>query len=124
MFEKFVYELYRRETGYKVSHDQITWQTDDGYYTALPRMQTDIVLHDEEFNKVIIDTKFYSNPMSKRFENAENKQLSHNLYQMFTYINNWTHHVNEQVGVSIADRKNLVRSLEPVSARHRAAQCG
>jgi 5-methylcytosine-specific restriction enzyme subunit McrC len=98
LFEKFVYELYKRETDYKVSHDQISWQTDDGYQAALPRMQTDIVLHDDGFNKVIIDTKFYSNPMSKRFENAENKQLSHNLNQMFTYINNWTHHVNEQVG--------------------------
>ncbi len=97
LFEKFVYELYRRESDYKVTHDQISWQIDDDYRMALPTMQTDIVLHNDD-SIVVIDTKLYKNSMSRRFETGEYKQLSNNLYQMFTYINNWTLGENESIG--------------------------
>lgn len=97
LFEKFVYELYRKETNYSVTHNQISWQTDDGFSVALPAMLTDIVLHNNQ-NTLIIDTKFYANYMARKFENSEYKQLSNNLYQMFTYINNWNTRKNENVG--------------------------
>lgn len=96
LFEKFVYSFYKRETTYQVSRPYIRWKVDDDYYEALPRMQTDIVL--KANNKVlIVDTKFYSNNMSNRYEKGEEKHLSSNIYQIYTYVNNWVSTHDEQV---------------------------
>lgn len=97
LFEKFVYEFYKKESTYLVTHSQINWKTDDGYTEALPVMQPDIVLH-HGLNSLIIDTKLYSENMSKRFESSESKQISSNIYQMFSYLISYELKPGESVG--------------------------
>lgn len=97
LYEKFVFAFYKRETGYRVSSPQIPWKVDNEFYDALPVMQTDIVL--QFSNKtLIIDTKFYSENMATRFVGGVAKQNSANLYQIFTYVNNWKVKEDELVG--------------------------
>lgn len=96
LYEKFTYAFFQRETKYKVSHPQIYWSVDDGFTDALPIMQTDLVLQKDE-RTLIVDTKFYSENMVARFEGGAAKQISGNLYQIFTYINNWKKEPNETV---------------------------
>lgn len=97
LYEKFVYEFYRKESPYTVTHRQINWLVNDKNTAALPKMQTDIVLNDGK-STLIIDTKFYSANMARSFESAEYKQLSSNLYQMFAYLNNWSMVTDVNVG--------------------------
>lgn len=97
LYEKFVFAFYQRETDYKVIHPQIPWKVDNGFIEALPVMQTDIVLQSGN-QTLIVDTKFYSENMAVKFSGGAAKQKSANLYQIFTYINNWKAQDNEQVG--------------------------
>lgn len=96
LYEKFTYAFFQRETKYKVSHPQIYWSVDDGFTDALPIMQTDLVLQKDK-RTLIVDTKFYSENMVARFEGGAAKQISGNLYQIFTYINNWKKDPDETV---------------------------
>lgn len=96
LYEKFIYAFFKRETNYKVSHPQIQWSVDDGFTDALPIMQTDIVLQKDK-KTLIVDAKFYSENMIARFEGGAAKQKSANLYQIFTYINNWKKEPDETV---------------------------
>ena len=97
LYEKFIYAFFKRDTNYFVSRPQIQWNVDDEFTDALPVMQTDIVL--QQGNKtLIVDAKFYSENMVARFEGGASKQKSSNLYQIFTYINNWEKGPNEIVG--------------------------
>lgn len=97
LYEKFVFAFYKRETDYMVTHPQIPWITGNGFTDALPVMQTDIVL--KNGNKtLIIDTKFYSENMATKYAGGNAKQKSANLYQLFTYINNWIPQDGEVVG--------------------------
>ncbi|MFL2072756.1 restriction endonuclease [Marinilactibacillus psychrotolerans] len=96
LYENFVFAFYKRETNFKVSRPQIPWKVDNGYFDALPVMQTDIVLNDGE-KTLIIDTKFYSENMATRFEGGQAKQKSANLYQIFSYVNNWVPQKEEEV---------------------------
>lgn len=87
LFERFVLNYYKEH--YKdinVYAPYIKWnidqESDQLGEVYLPRMETDIVL--ETNNKsLIIDTKFYSEPMTKN-----DKLQSHNLYQIFSYVKN------------------------------------
>lgn len=97
LYEKFIYAFYQRETGYKVTRPHITWNVDNHYSEALPIMETDIVLQRQN-KTLIIDTKFYSTNMATKFEGGISKQKSENLYQIFTYVNNWKPKKNEVVG--------------------------
>lgn len=97
LYEKFVFAFYKRETNYKVSHPQISWKIENNFAHALPVMQTDIVLSKGN-RTLIIDTKFYSENMARRFKDSEAKQKSGNLYQIFTYVNNWSSESEEVVG--------------------------
>lgn len=97
LYEKFVYAFYKRETNYKVTHPQIPWISTDGFINALPVMQTDIVLSDGT-KVLIVDTKFYSENMAIKFSGGNAKQKSDNLYQIFTYVNNWIPREGEEVG--------------------------
>lgn len=96
LFEKFIYAFFKRETNYHVSHPQIQWSVDDGLTDALPIMQTDLVLQKDN-KTLIVDAKFYSENMVARFEGGTAKQRSSNLYQIFTYINNWEKEPDEIV---------------------------
>jgi 5-methylcytosine-specific restriction enzyme subunit McrC len=106
LYEKFVYAFYKRETCYVVTHPQIPWKVDNGFVDALPIMQTDIVLQNQN-NTLIIDTKFYSENMTKRFESGAAKQKSANLYQIFTYVNNWQTKADERVSGMLLYAKTL-----------------
>lgn len=96
LYEKFVFSFYKRETEYEVIHPQIPWKVNNGFIDALPIMQTDIVLKHQN-RTLIIDTKFYNENMIKRIEGGVAKQISGNLYQIFTYVNNWVPKDNEVV---------------------------
>ncbi|QGH36821.1 restriction endonuclease [Gracilibacillus salitolerans] len=96
LYEKFIYAFFKRETKYKVSHPQIQWSVDDEFTDALPIMQTDLVLQKDK-KTLIVDAKFYSENMVARFEGGMTKQNSGNLYQIFTYINNWKADPEEKV---------------------------
>ena len=97
LYEKFIFAFYKRETPYQVFRPWIPWNVDNGFNDALPVMQTDIVLQSKN-KTLIVDAKFYSENMSKRFEGGKAKQKSNNLYQIFTYVNNWKSAPDEQVG--------------------------
>lgn len=96
LYEKFIYAFFNRETKYNVSHPQIQWSVDDSFTDALPIMQTDLVLQKDK-KTLIVDAKFYSENMVARFEGGTAKQKSGNLYQIFTYINNWKKEPDENV---------------------------
>jgi len=95
LYEKFIYALFKRETKYNVSRPQIKWNVDDEFTDSLPIMQTDLVLQ-KEMKTLIIDAKLYSDNMLERFEGTA-KQVSSNLYQIFTYVNNWERKQKETV---------------------------
>lgn len=96
LYEKFIYAFFKRESHYKVSYPQIQWNVDDNFTEALPIMQTDLVL--QKGNKtLIVDAKFYSENMVARFVGGAAKHKSANLYQIFTYINNWKKQPGEVV---------------------------
>ena len=86
LYEKFLLEYYRREhPELKASASQIRWALDDGVQTALPIMQSDIML--QQGNTVlIIDAKYYAHNMQVQY----NKRTIHsgNIYQIFTYVKN------------------------------------
>lgn len=96
LYEKFIFAFFKRETKYNVSRSQIQWSVDDGFTEALPIMQTDLVLQKDK-KTLIVDAKFYSENMVARFEGGAAKQISGNLYQIFTYVNNWKEEPDETV---------------------------
>lgn len=106
LYEKFVFAFYQRETRYRVLRPQIPWKIDDHFSEALPVMQTDIVLQQQN-KTLIIDTKFYSESMVKRFAGGTAKHKSGNLYQIFTYVNNWKVSENEEVGGMLLYAKTI-----------------
>ncbi|MDE2826748.1 MAG: hypothetical protein OXL40_05475 [Bacteroidota bacterium] len=90
VFEKFVRRFCERETSYRVSAPKFDWFGAEGSDSALdhiPQMQTDIVLQSSE-RTVIIDTKYYGNPLTERYE--VERMRSNNLYQIFSYVTNWS----------------------------------
>lgn len=89
LYEKFLFAFFNRETDYKVSRPHIKWIVDDDIVYGLPNMETDLVLQKGD-KTLIIDAKFYSENMSVRFEGGKPKHLSDNLYQLFTYLENWS----------------------------------
>ena len=96
LFERFVLNYYKEHyKDIKVHAPYIQWDTDQEYGQEdefyLPRMETDIVL--EIDNRIlIIDTKFYSEPMTRN-----DKLQSHNLYQIFSYVKNMDKHSTGKV---------------------------
>lgn len=89
LYEKFVYEFYRKECPeINVNYQQkINWKTDDGYIELLPNMNTDISLTKGN-HRLIIDTKFYSQTLQKSYYGENKTIISSNLYQIFTYVKN------------------------------------
>ncbi|MDQ2720443.1 MAG: 5-methylcytosine-specific restriction endonuclease system specificity protein McrC [Bacteroidota bacterium] len=96
LFEAFVRNFYKIEQKkFKiVKKETITWQfsnTDNESYQYLPQMETDITL-ESEYEKIIMDTKFYRETMTVNYEKQKIK--SANLYQLFSYL------LNQQDGSS------------------------
>lgn len=101
LYEKFILNYYATEfkNEIKSSASQIDWAIEfnnndndiKNNIEMLPKMQTDIMLTciDKTKNKnkiLIIDTKYYSNPLKKQFD--KDKIDSNNLYQIFSYVKN------------------------------------
>ena len=89
LFQQFVKTFWERETEHLVSAPTIQWfgaEASETDLRHLPRMRTDIVLGSPE-RTIIVDTKFYSSPLDRRF-GVESPKSAH-LYQIFAYVSNW-----------------------------------
>jgi len=96
LFERFVYRFYEKETNFIVSRPKIYWDTTTPFRDTLPDMQTDIVLRNHN-KTMIIDTKFYNQNMAVNRYSDTRKQISSNMYQLFTYLENYKVAENEQL---------------------------
>jgi len=88
LFEKFVFNIYRLETSYKVRVEEIKWTLDSASpedLAFLPIMRTDITLQNSD-EKIIMDAKYYRETMSERY--SQKKIKSGNMYQLFSYLIN------------------------------------
>lgn len=89
LFEAFVYRFYRREQQhFQVSRPHIAWHGAQGSerdLSLLPQMRTDVVLRSPD-RRIIIETKFYANPLAGRF--GGKKLRSAHLYQLLAYLCN------------------------------------
>lgn len=99
LYEKFILGYFQREhPDIKAYSPQIAWQVTDGYRTLLPTMQSDIVITSKDAHKtLIIDAKFYSHNMQMKAPYATQTLHSANLYQLFTYVKNWSAAPSETV---------------------------
>ena len=99
LYEKFILGYFQREhPEIKAYSPQIAWQVTDGYRTLLPTMQSDIVISSKATRKVlIIDAKFYSHNMQMKAPYMSQTLHSGNLYQIFTYVKNWSAAPDETV---------------------------
>jgi 5-methylcytosine-specific restriction enzyme subunit McrC len=89
LFEAFIRNFYKKEQDlFKVYREDINWAAhpiDNSSIALLPKMQTDISLESKD-RKIIIETKYYVNALSTRFESE--KFISANLYQLYSYLRN------------------------------------
>lgn len=92
LYEKFILGYFQREhPEIKAYSPQIAWQVTDGYKTLLPTMQSDIVISNRKTKKtLIIDAKYYSHNMQMKAPYMTQTLHSGNLYQIFTYVKNWS----------------------------------
>lgn len=88
LFEHFIFNYFKRHlNNWKVRRENIYWQYEEGGIGVdyLPLMQTDITLERYD-RKVIIDAKFYQEPMKSRFPGSPKKFASSNLFQLNAYL--------------------------------------
>ncbi len=89
LYEKFVLSYYRTEhPEFSPQAAYIAWDVPDGAdRTFLPAMKTDITLQCGD-RTLIIDTKWYSRTIQTHPLFGSASFISHNLYQIFTYVKN------------------------------------
>lgn len=93
LYEKFILEYYKKHYPVlSVKAAQIPWGLDDGVSYMLPKMQSDITLRKGN-TVLIIDAKYYSHTMQTNF--SKRRLISHNLYQIFTYVKNYSYSFGE-----------------------------
>lgn len=101
LFEAFVLNFYKRELqDYHVSAPFIQWDAealDESSLDYLPRMETDIVLESKD-RTIIIDTKYYKETM-KKGQYGNQKINRDNLFQIFSYVQNYKKPVNVLEGM-------------------------
>ncbi len=86
LFENFVRNFYKKECPeFKVYREDIKWEACGDELQFLPLMKTDISIV-AGHRKMIMDTKFYKEALSTRFDSEKLK--SHNLYQLYAYLGN------------------------------------
>ncbi|MGO1372342.1 MAG: 5-methylcytosine-specific restriction endonuclease system specificity protein McrC [Senegalia sp. (in: firmicutes)] len=96
LYEKFVLNFYKYKLDsrrYKIYSPKLRWDLDEDIsqedLLLLPEMKTDIVVEDKEKNiQLIIDTKFYSETLTKSYLSEIEKIKIANLYQIYAYVNN------------------------------------
>lgn len=88
LYEKFLLEYYRIEMPMiTTTSSRIQWQLDDDYDYLLPIMQSDIVLSYKN-KTLIIDAKYYEQPLQIQERYQSYTIHSSNLYQIFSYVKN------------------------------------
>ncbi|NLY66546.1 MAG: 5-methylcytosine-specific restriction endonuclease system specificity protein McrC [Tissierellia bacterium] len=89
LYEKFIFNFYKYELkDIKTTSSIIKWRLDEPPSdNFLPNMETDIELEGKD-KKLIIDTKYYSNALTKSNFSETKKLISSNLYQIFAYVKN------------------------------------
>jgi 5-methylcytosine-specific restriction enzyme subunit McrC len=89
LFQRFVRNFYdQRQSTYRVNADAFRWcvsQSPEHERFFLPGLETDIVLTSPA-SRVVIDTKFYSEPFVMRHEKL--RVRPGHLNQMFAYVQN------------------------------------
>lgn len=86
LYEEFIRKYYEKECSQVVTERSlIPWALDDGYDEMLPDMRTDVTLTKGN-NVLIIDAKYYGCNTQEQF--GIHKNISSNLYQIFTYVKN------------------------------------
>ena len=97
IFEKFILNFYKKNLkDYKVKgSEHIKWdsETDNSLY---PLMKTDITIRKPKMT-YIIDTKYYKDMFQYNFNTP--KFHSNNIYQIFTYLNNFKESHNALEGM-------------------------
>lgn len=94
LYEKFILEYYKRHfPSLKIKAAQIPWSLDNDYNFMLPLMQTDVYI--ESVDRIlIIDAKYYATNVQEK--NGTIKNISSNLYQIFTYVKNCSYNFEEE----------------------------
>ena len=94
LFEEFVTGFYRREQAdYRVNRGgrRIAWAQIGGATPAdrmrIPVMEADVILESPS-RRIILDTKYYTHPLSGRGHGVVGKLHSPNLYQLLAYLRN------------------------------------
>lgn len=88
LFEHFVFNYYKKHlSGWRVKREIINWAIEEGGIGIdyLPEMRTDITL-EQPTRKLVIDAKFYQEPMKSSFTGSARKYASANLYQLNAYL--------------------------------------
>ena len=98
LYEKFILNFYRRhlnQNQYLIHSPQVNWdlnltQLSEESQQFLPKMQTDIAIKNQASNKtLVIDAKFYKETVSHGQFGEKPTIHSGNLYQIYTYVNNY-----------------------------------
>lgn len=89
LFENFIFNYYKRHIrNWKtVRREIIHWSYEEGGIGTrfLPEMKTDITIERYD-RKVVIDAKFYQEPMKSSYPGSVKKYASANLYQLNAYL--------------------------------------
>lgn len=93
LFQRFVRNFYakHRPVGVIVTSPIEQWQPTEGTEDALsmlPRLETDVVLESKS-GTLIIDTKYYGDPLQRRYERA--KLRPEHVNQVMAYVSNFDH---------------------------------
>ena len=91
LYQGFIFNYFKFNYNLKVNADKYDWKNASGETGFLPKMNTDITLHDKN-NVLIIDAKYYGETMAIRY----NKRTYHssNMYQIYTYVKNYNLEAN------------------------------
>lgn len=114
LFERFLFEFYRREqSAFSVSAPQLKWQAtgDPKCLGYLPEMRTDIVLRSSG-RAIVVDAKYYASALSEYFGKASIH--AHNLYQIFAYM---THLASQCDASQVSGILIYPRTTETVAVR-------
>ena len=94
LFEEFLTGFYRREQAdHRVNRGgrRIPWAQIGGATPAdrmrIPVMEADVILESPS-RRIIVDTKYYTHPLSGRGQGGVGKLHSPNLYQLLAYLRN------------------------------------
>ena len=103
LFERFVRNFYCYHIGdrYHIGSRNLDWPGVSNAYMPIMRTDISIESREEPFNKLVIDTKFYEETLSRGF--GDPKFRSDHLYQIYAYLR-----TQEDRGPSFRDAKGML----------------